>query len=780
MKKINRMKNYILALLIILSTHTISHAQQNEYTIHGYVKDSLTEEPMIGVTIMTSDKKVAFTNSYGFYSISSSKKSINLSFSHIGYVEQYKDIVLQSDISLDILLVKSVIKVDDILVVSKLPTLARTKSNGSITINSEQLKYIPSFLGEQDIFKYFQLLPGVVPGKEGSSGMNIRGGSSDQTLIMMDDIPIYNHSHAFGFVSIFSGEFIKSAELFKGYVPPDYGGRLSGVATMNMREGNRKEHQQSLQLGTTTASVHVEGPINGGKGSYLVGGRYFIPDLFLRAYAESLVNNEGSGTFGFYDITAKVSYDLGDKNTIYANFYTGRDALNIGYKYSGTDRNNNEKFETKSSSGLNWGNIVGSVRLSSQLSNRLFMNTTAYYSLLTNEKISEYSDMVLNENNHSSIKSKMGELGVKMLLQQNVNSWYNLSYGLHISTQNFIPQSLYANNSGNISKIEYGDRDLHSGTIFLDNKFNINKFDINIGGRVSLFNNNNESVVAFEPRVSVSYMMKSSSLWVSYVQNTQPLFSMNQTVSLPIDYWIPFQNDNELPTSEQFALGYKYNFDFGLEIFSEIYLKNSKNLSLIYNKDDFLLEEGGYNLATGEAYGAELMIQYKKGRFNFMGSYTYSSSHHFVDNQKIVFMFDTPHNLNLFGSYETVRKKGKKHTLSMNINYKNGLPYILANEAYPIDDPFVDGFYGDYWFRTIYNNPLYSNKRLNNFFRMDINYTMEKKMKRGSRIWQISILNATGYKNPYLVYPDSRFASSEYKAMTLIPFLPSFSYKRTF
>ena len=232
------MRNFSLTLMIIF-IHITSHAQQGERTIYGYVKDSLTGEPLIGVAITADSNNVATTNTYGFYSFNSSAKSIGVNFRYLGYLTQNKTIKLNADISLDILLSSSAIEIEEVIIRPELPKFSEMQSYGSITVNSKQLKYVPSFLGEQDIFKYFQLQPGIVSGKEGSSGMNIRGGSSDQTLILMDDIPIYNHSHAFGFVSIFNGEFIKSAELHKGYIPSNYGGRLSGVATMNMREGNR-------------------------------------------------------------------------------------------------------------------------------------------------------------------------------------------------------------------------------------------------------------------------------------------------------------------------------------------------------------------------------------------------------------------------------------------------------------------------------------------------------------------------------------------------------------
>lgn len=581
----------------------------------------------------------------------------------------------------------------------------------------------------------------------------------------MDDVPVYNHSHAFGFVSIFSGDYIKSAELYKGYVPPTYGGRLSGVATMNIREGNRKEHKQSLQLGTTTLSGIVEGPINNGKGSYLVGGRYFTPQLLLGAMS-LIANSEPIPVFGFYDATAKLSYDLGKKNTIYASFYTGRDSFNV------RAIDNTEDYESKSKAGLDWGNIVGSLRLSSQLNNKIFLNTTVYYSHLSNKKISEYEEAIEGVDLKSKVSSQMGELGVKMNFDQNVNSWYRLSYGVNFSHQNFNPQEIMLDRNGFETNTEYGKRSLFTTAGFLNNKFTLGQFNLNLGGRVAFYNNDSEDIVVFEPRVALSYFMKKSSIWLSYVENTQPLFSMNQQYyNMPIDYWIPFQNGDALPRSKQISLGYKHKTDFGLDVFAEVYYKKSDNVSLVYNADDFLLNEGGYDLAKGDAYGAEIMLQYSRNRLSIMASYAYSRSIYDIDDRKVNFMFDTPHNLNILASYETLIQQGRKHTLSMNVGFKTGLPYIMSNEVYPGSDYNSPSGYNE-----ITNNPAYANKRLNNFFRMDLSYSMEKKLKRGSRVWQISHLNATGHKNPYVVYPTQ----GGYKALSLIPILPSFSYIRYF
>ena len=759
---------YLLLLVVLLLSSSIY--AQSKFTISGFVQDSLSTELVVGASIISGPKNGTITNEFGFFSIIVDTPHVELTVSQLGYKTKHYKIKIDEDLELKILLASSAIMIGEVSVVTENSKFAATKALGAISVNSQQLKYVPSFMGEKDIIKYFQLLPGVQSGREGTSGLNIRGGSADQTLILMDDTPIYNSTHAFGFVSIFSGEYIKSAELYKGYIPPQYGGRLSGVAKMNIRDGSRKEHNQSIQLGTTTFSALVEGPINNGKGSYLVGGRYFIPDLLLKG-AALLTSNENSTypQVGFYDITAKVSYDISKNSTIYGSFYTGRDAIKFISNDTDIDAAG-DKLVSHTKSGLDWGNIVGSIRLSSKLSNKSFFNVTTYYSHLSNKKVTDYNDSskkVLD----SKTKSKMDEIGLKATMLHNINSWYNLSYGVNLSYQYFMPQDISMDRNGVVTNTKYGDRELYTGNIFVDNKFRLGNFSLNIAGRISVYNNNKEHKIVVEPRTALTYYMEKSSIWASYVVNSQPLFSMNQQLfSLPLDYWIPFRRADELPMSKQYSLGYRRSFDFGLELQSEAYYKSSKNISIVYNSSDFMLEDGGYKLATGDAYGVELLAQYSRNRFNVMASYTYSKSIHHIDNQSVDFMYDTPHDVNILASYEVLRRGAKVHTFSTNINYKTGLPYILSNEKYPMNDPF------EHWFGNLVNYPIYANTRLTNFFRVDLNYSMEKKLKNGSRIWQISLLNATAHRNPYLIY----YKDGGYKAFQLIPFLPSFSYTRKF
>lgn len=633
---------------------------------------------------------------------------------------------------------------------------------------------MPSFMGEQDVFRFMQLMPGVSSGKEGSSELNIRGGSSDQTQILLDDVPIYNQSHAFGLVSIFSGEAIKSAELFKGYSSPAYGGRLSGVASLYMRDGNKYEHKQSLQLGTTTLSATLEGPLKKGKGSYLFSGRQFTPYLLMQGIFACLSKENATlPQFNFYDITGKLSYDIGKNNSIYLSFYKGNDLFGSNY-YNGERDYESGKVEhiSKSKAGVSWGNTIASLRWNAVLGGKLFMNNTIYYSFLGNDKFSDFSNQKENYRYDSRIKSQMEEVGLKTNFNYSFTKNYKISYGANLSQQFFKPQIAYSNRNGLINKMNYGKRNLLTIAAYVNNEFTYGKMIMNAGLRVGVYNNSQNIIYSVEPRASLTYKIDNrSSLWLSYVNNAQPLFSLNKYYfSIPIDYWVPFSG-KKIQRSNQISLGYRKSFNDVLDITAEIYYKKSKNLSLVYDSDDFLLGDGGVDIATGYAYGAEFSAQYTKNRFSFIASYSYSKSENEVDGKRIPFIFDTPHNLNLLAMYNVLKRTGRNHTLSLNVSYKTGLPYALSNESYK--DTSDEEYWQD---QTITNFPKYPNTRLTDFFRVDINYSMEKKMRNGTRTWQISLLNATGHNNPYVVYKTNE----KYKAQTIIPILPSFSYKRTF
>ncbi len=374
---------------------------------------------------------------------------------------------------------------------------------------------------------------------------------------------------------------------------------------MNIREGNRNEHHQMVQLGTLTLSSMFEGPINGGKGSYLVGGRYFTPSIFL-ALAASEKKRVPYYKVGFYDLTAKASYDIGPNSTLYASFYNGRDEFGM-VDFTSTYNDLGAKINMRTDMGFVWGNIAGSLRYSSKLSDNAFLNITTYYTQL-NSSLSVGSTDDDNNQYDSKIGSRLGELGLKAQVAQNITEWYDLSYGAHLTWQNFRPQWISMTYNQYSKAVDYGHRGLYTASLFAENKLRFQDFVFNVGGRLAVYNNGTATAVEFEPRVAATYYMPQGAGWISYTRNSQPLFAMSQMyASLPVDYWVPFRSCDELPTSNQISVGYKHSLGFGLDLQAEGYYKTTRDVSMVYRSSDYLLDEGGYDLGNGTAYGLELL-----------------------------------------------------------------------------------------------------------------------------------------------------------------------------
>ena len=565
--------------------------------------------------------------------------------------------------------------IDSVVVTARRPLMVY-KQTGNIAVDIEQLKYAPLFAGEKDIFKFLQLLPGVSAGKDGMSGLLVRGGSNDQTLILYDDVPIYNQAHAYGILSIFSGETVQSAEMSKGYISPAYGSRLSALTQIRTREGARRNHRQSLTVGTLSLAGTLDGPIKRDKGSYLISARYFFPEAVL-AIADNAVR------YGFYDVTGKLTYDIHRNHTLSLGIYSGDDHM--------------KNKEDHAENGFGWGNTTASLRLESRW----------------------------NDNLRSSV----------------------VAYGQH-------------KNRG------YSPEQLVSGALFLNNRFQWGGWRADVGVRGAVYDNSEQTKYAVEPRAQLSYDFgRDNAVWLSGTINSQALVQFNRYYySMPIDFWTPFR-DGRLQHAWQVSLGGRAKLHENLTLSVEGYYKRMRNLPLIYDSDDYLLGNGGFIYGTGRAFGIEAMLQYQTERLSLTASYTYTDSRRRSDGVTYPYEYDVPHDFNAFVSYDVVKRPGRKHTFSLNVAWRSGLPYRLTNESYPDTDG-----------NPIIGITAYPTMRMHNYFRADVSYNMERCKRNGVRNWQFSIINATWHKNPVSIYPYR----GSYKATVLIPIMPSVSYTRTF
>lgn len=632
--------------------------------------------------------------------------------------------------------------IDSVVVTARKPLMIY-KQTGNIAVNIEQLKYAPLFAGEKDIFKFLQLLPGVSAGKDGMSGLLVRGGSNDQTLILYDDVPIYNQAHAYGILSIFSGETVQSAEVSKGYISPAYGSRLSALTQIRTREGDRQDHRQSLTVGTLSLAGTVDGPIVRNKGSYLVSARYFFPEAVL-----ALVGN--AVRFGFYDLTGKLSYDIHPGHT-----------LSLGV-YSGDDHMTNKEDYARNEYG--WGNTTASLRLESRWSDNLRSSIVAYYTYLQNRQESEYEDDDFK--NWGKTTYKTHEFGARLTFDQRLTRAWSLDYGANISHQRFMPMHSKGYVNGQHKERGYSSEQLVSGALFLNNRFQWSGWRADVGIRAAMYDNSEQTRFAVEPRAQLAYDFgNDNAMWLSGTINSQALVQYNRYYySMPIDFWTPFR-DGKLQHAWQVALGGRARLRENLTLSLEGYYKHMRNLPLIYDSDDFLLGRGGFVYGTGRAWGLEIMLQRQTERLSLTVSYTYTNSRRSSEGVTYPFEYDVPHDFNTFLSYDVLKRPGRRHTFTFNMSWRSGLPYRLTNESYPDTNG-----------NPIVGITAYPSMRMRNYFRSDISYNMERRKRNGVRNWQFSIINWTWHKNPVCIYPYQ----GTYKATVLVPIMPSVSYTRTF
>ena len=632
--------------------------------------------------------------------------------------------------------------IDSVVVTARKPLMIY-KQTGNIAVNIEQLKYAPLFAGEKDIFKFLQLLPGVSAGKDGMSGLLVRGGSNDQPLILYDDVPIYNQAHAYGILSIFSGETVQSAEVSKGYISPAYGSRLSALTQIRTRDGDRQDHRQSLTVGTLSLAGTVDGPIVRNKGSYLVSARYFFPEAVL-----ALVGN--AVRFGFYDLTGKLSYDIHPDHT-----------LSLGV-YSGDDHMANKEDYARNEYG--WGNTTASLRMDSRWGDNLRSSIVAYYTYLQNRQESEYEDDDFK--NWGKTTYKTHEFGARLTFDQRLTRAWSLDYGANISHQRFMPMHSKGYVNGQHKERGYSSEQLVSGALFLNNRSQWGGWRADVGIRGAMYDNSEQTRFAVEPRAQLAYDFgNDNAIWLSGTINSQALVQYNRYYySMPIDFWTPFR-DGKLQHAWQVALGGRARLRENLTLSLEGYYKRMRNLPLIYDSDDFLLGRGGFVYGTGRAWGLEIMLQRQTERLSLTVSYTYTNSRRSSEGVSYPFEYDVPHDFNTFLSYDVLKRPGRRHTFTFNMSWRSGLPYRLTNESYPDTNG-----------NPIVGITAYPSMRMRNYFRSDISYNMERRKRNGVRNWQFSIINWTWHKNPVCIYPYQ----GTYKATVLVPIMPSVSYTRTF
>lgn len=766
------MRTCISLTFLLLLFPGICVAQKNDITVYGYVTDSVSGEYLQEVQVISGTIGTV-TNKYGYYSLQLSKGNHTLEYRYVGYRTVKKELKLTKSDRIDIIMSPG-LSLKEITVSPEAKSqLFTEKGMGEYSVITAKMEPLPSFAGESDIMKTFQLLPGISGGAEGSSDVVIRGGGNDQNLLLLDQVPVYNQNHAFGLVSVFNNAALKKADIYKGGIPPVYGGRLSGVSSLWMKEGNMKEHRQTLKLGTIAAGLLLEGPVIKDKSSYLISVRRSFLDLIYQGIM-ALDNNPGAiPGFSFLDVNAKVNYKLNQNNHLFWSIYTGRDRFSMKMK----EDNEKGKFY------FGWGNLTSSIRWNSILSRRLFSNITFYFSNMDNKQENQ-----IETNDIKNIQqniSRTNEFGGKISFDYTIGENQKLNFGIQLSLQNFYPVIQYIKNDEENSYTKGLGFSLLSIAPYIEDKISFGAIQINPGMRLIYFNNENMTYIRWEPRFRITYKSFSGHTFMAglTVMN-QPIYQVyNTNYGWPVDYWLPFLSENKPSHSWQASVGWQYNISPGLDLTLESYYKKMRDMIYVDEPVKDYLGSGDFqhpDIASGYAYGLEMLLKFNKNRFDGWISYTYSRSYRqFIDQSGYFpFRYDRPHDLGAVANYKLGNSEKSVKYFSGILAFRSGVPYKVATHYLLGQTPplIPNGYFED--FNSIEYYPKTPNIRIKNYFRMDLSFSTKKKIKNGNRIWQFSILNVTNTKNPYIIYRDNN--DMRMKQLVLFPIMPAISYTRKF
>jgi hypothetical protein len=746
---------------------------QQQYSVSGYVKDKLTGEDLIDANVFSEKyNKGMSTNSYGFYSLSLPKDSIVITFSYFGYITQQKKIFLDKDVQLTIYLETEVTEFEEIQIeIDPLQKELETTQMSTIKMTSKEAKLLPAFAGEVDLFKSLQLKPGVQSGGEGSSGLYVRGGGNDQNLIILDEAPVYNASHLFGFFSVFNPDAVKDVELYKGGFPAQFGGRLSSVVDIKMNEGNKSKFSASGGVGLIASRLTLEGPIKKGKSSFLISGRRTYFEIFTRLLNKA---NKGNRDYNpipdyyFYDLNTKVNFDIGEKDRIFLSGYFGNDVF--GFKQGDFDFS------------FRWGNRTSTVRWNHLYNSKLFSNVSLIYST--------YQYNITNSVNDFSftLGSSIRDFHIKGDFDYYLNNKHSIKFGTQAIYHKFTIGRLKSDSEDESVQFDSGENlDATDLSFYVSDDYTMNDdWKFNVGLRYSSFINDNKFYSGLEPRISSRYKLNDKiSLKASYSRMYQYIHLIsNSGASLPTDVWYPSSSRVKPQRSDQVAGGITLTL-FGSKylLSDEVYYKWMKRQldfrdgAEIFANADLVNE---FLIGKGWSYGNEIYLEKKKGKttgwIGYTLSWTWRQFDEINNGNKFPARYDRRHDF----SVVVIRKLSERVNITATWVYGTGNAITLPiGRFYVLDAPgshlltvpeFID--------RNSFRMPSYH--------RFDMSLVWKFKPKWGESDLTFSIYNAYNRRNPFFIYFDTEKDAKgvpirfQAKQVALFPLIPAVTYNFKF
>jgi hypothetical protein len=785
----NLTKFIYLLIFLCLSTVSLSGQISNrsdvqkKFTIGGYLRDNSSGETLIGVTVYCSEIKTGVvTNTYGFYSMSLLPGNYRIRYSYIGYVAQEREVQLDKSLTIDISLQPEQKELGEVVISGKrTDENVRAPEMSIVKMDIKTIRKVPALLGEIDLIKVLQLLPGVQTTSEGSTGFSVRGGNVDQNLIILDEATIHNASHLMGFFSVFNNDAIKDVILYKGDIPAAYGGRLSSLLDVRMKDGNAKKFGLTGSIGTVSSKLTLEGPVIVDRTTFLFSGRRTYADLFLPLSKDEDVRNS---KLYFYDLNLKLSHVINRNNRLYLSGYAGHDTFKNQF------------------ASMGFGNQTGSLRWNHLFSNKLFFNFSLIYSNYNYELGTPAGDA-----NSFRWTSQMRDYSARFDFTHYLAGNHTLRYGATTMYHEFFPgtasglgssstltefilpaeyafeHSLYAADEYKISEkftIKYGLRfamfqNVGPGTYYRYDE-NYNPVDTVIYSKGDFFNH----YTSFEPRLALTYLINNvSSVKGSYSHTAQFLtLAQNSTAGTPLDIWFPSTPNVKPQVCDQIAAGYFRNFKHNMfEVSGEVYYKKLSNVIDFRDHAQLLLNqfiEGELRVGKGYSYGIETMVRKNEGRLTGWISYTYSRSYRIIpeinNGNKYRAPYDKPHSVNIVMNYEI----SKRLTASATWIYATGLPVTFPTGRAVISNAII---------------PIYSNRneyRMPDYHRLDISVSLKGKEKTGKKWqgeWNLSVYNVYNRHNAWSINfthdasnPNVTYAEKTY----LFSVIPALTYNFKF
>ncbi|MEZ0611042.1 carboxypeptidase-like regulatory domain-containing protein [Fibrella sp. WM1] len=795
-----------LPLFCLLWFVSLSAFAQEKLTVSGYVKDASDGEGLIGVSVYNKETGTgAVTNNYGFYSITLPKGTYNLVITYVGYQRLTRTVDLTTqNVRLDLELKEEGRDLQELVVSTRREDDNVTNIEMSVNkVDIKTIQRIPALLGEVDIVRSIQLLPGVSTVGEGATGFNVRGGSIDQNLVLLDEAPVYNSSHLFGFFSVFNPDAVKDVKLVKGGIPSLYGGRVSSILDVRLKEGNAKKREINGGIGLIFSRLAYEQPLFGGKGSFIIAGRRSYADILAQPF---LTGDLKGSQFYFYDLTAKANLRINDKNTVFASGYFGRDVFGADF-------------------GFNWGSATASMRWNHVFNDKLFLNTTAFYSNYDYSLDSDLRQKAENRNDYFRTNAKIVNYSIKpdFTLFWNKNT---VTFGGQALLYDFQPGLATAASAGVVRSFGLKSKYALESSLYVGNEQQVSpRVQLQYGLRYSFYQylgpgeaytfsdspqpgrvrrplletrtyGAGETIQTYgnlEPRFALKYdLAPGSSVKLSYNRLAQYVHLLsNTTASTPLDVWTPSTNNIAPQLADQVAAGYFRNFggtsgnDF--EASAEVYYKSLQNQIDYIDRANLVLNqylEGDVVVGKGRAYGAEFYLRKNKGVINGWLSYTLAKTERLVtginENRWYPTRFDKRHTLNAVVLYDPAKRADgsvSRWNFSATFVLASGTPATFFGNRFDFQDVAAG------------TNPenVRNNYRIQPYHRLDLAATLQGRKRPGKKKednWVFSVYNVYARKNPFSEYyrpnPDNIAQTQAIRYSVFATLIPSATYNFKF